>query len=171
MENTELAAPPIDEAADLKTTLSRKYDSIIEKTYRIDEMYWDIEKEGMNSYLLKNVGELIELLYNELSALFACEEEIVFRELDSLMPGLASVTLLRNENSGILEMFSTMKNTIGSKSDIRKDKELLQAEMISAVDLIQRNVYKKENEFLNDLNMMLPEDKLSNMVLKIKMTM
>ena len=101
MENTQLATPAIDEAADLKTLLSRKYDSIIEKTYRIDDMYWDIEKEGMNSYLLKNIDELIEMLYEELSVLFAGEEELVYKELDNSIPVPESVTALRNENEGI----------------------------------------------------------------------
>ena len=171
MENIELANPEIGEAVLLKMILSRKYDSIIEKTYRIDEMYWDIEKEGMNIYLLKNIVELISELYKELSVLFNAEEEIIFFELDNVVPGLSSVTAIRNENANILVMFKTLRNTLDCKDDIRKDKDLLQAEMIAVADLIQRNVYKKENIFLNELSLLLPEEKLAQLVQKLKSTM
>lgn len=171
MENTELANPEILETSDLKMIFSGKYDSLIEKTYRIDDMYWDIEKEGMNSYLLKNVEELISELHKELSVLFKSEEETIFFEMDRIIPGEFSVATLRKENANILAMFETLKKTIGCKSDVRKDKELLQAEMIAAADLIQRNVYKKENNFLNELSILLPEDKMALLVQKMKSTM
>lgn len=170
MENLELVNPGITEAVELKTLLGSKYDSIIEKTYRIDDMYWDIEKEGMNCYLIKNIGELVTGLNNELTELFAAEEEIIFSEIDHAANGQSIVESIRNDNGNILTMFKALESTLGCKDDIRKDKELLQAEMISAADLIQKNIYKKENIFLNELRGILPEEKLNAMVQKIKST-
>jgi hypothetical protein len=170
MENTQTENPVIEETADLKMIFSSRYDIIIEKTYRIDDMYWDIEKEGMNSYLLKNIRELVSELFSELSVLFKSEEDIIFFEVEQAVDGLSSVAAIRTENNSILSMLETLKKTLGCKSDIRKDKELLQAEMIAVEDLIQRNIYKKENIFSNEVSILLNEEKLASILQKMRTT-
>ncbi len=142
--------------------LTDKYDKIREKAEMIDDMYWDIEKEGINGYIIKGIEDLVISLQEDLAAAFRIEEDHIYCVFKNMMPDSSSVEAFKNENSNILMMFDAMRALLKDKELARKEKDLLQSEMIAAADLVIRNIQKKENIFINELRIVLPEDKLKS---------
>jgi hypothetical protein len=160
MNNPEQSKPEIIQSERLTMQLNDKYNKIREKAEMIDDMYWDIEKEGINGYIIKGIEELVVSLQEDLAAAFKIEEDHIYCELKNVMPDSSSVEAFKNENSNILMMFDAMRALLKDKELARKEKDLLQSEMIAAADLIKRDVQKKENMFLTELKIVLPEEKL-----------
>lgn len=142
--------------------LTDKYDKIREKAEMIDDMYWDIEKEGINGYIIKGIEDLVISLQEDLAAAFRIEEDHIYCVFKNMMPDSSSVEAFKNENSNILMMFDAMRALLKDKELARKEKDLLQSEMIAAADLVIRNIQKKESIFINELRIVLPEDKLKS---------
>lgn len=96
------------------------------------------------------------------------EEDILFKELREILPERALADALMNENSNILLLFEALKNIFSENDEIRKEKDLLQAEMIALADLLQRDAAKKKNVLIKEINTVLPRQKLDEMREKIK---
>lgn len=145
-----------------------EYKRMTEMSTAFDELYWDIEKEGINTHVIRSINETVNNYYDELSRLFALEEEILFKELAEVMPDKALADALKNENANILLLFEALKNIFSDNGEIRKEKNLLQAEMIALADLLKRDANKKINMLIHELNIHLPFLKLEEMREKIR---
>lgn len=120
-----------------------EYNRMTEMSFDLDELYWDIEKEGINTHVIRSINETVNNFYDELTRLFALEEEILFKELSEVLPDKSMPEALKNENANILLLFEALKNIFSENDEIRKEKDLLQAEMIALADLLQRDAKKK----------------------------
>jgi hypothetical protein len=145
-----------------------EYNRMTEMSSALDELYWDIEKEGINTHVIRSINETVNDFYDELSKLFSLEEEILFKELAEVLPDRALADALKNENANILLLFEALKNIFSDNDEIRKEKDLLQAEMIALADLLQRDAQKKRNMLIHELNTLLPQRKLEEMKEKIR---
>ncbi|MBZ0204262.1 MAG: hemerythrin domain-containing protein [Ignavibacteria bacterium] len=152
--------------SDIMLTAAGAYKNIIDKTNLIDDLYWEIEKEGVNHYVIVSAMELIDSLQHDLCCLFKREEEIIYPELELVLPGQSFIAAIRDENRNILSLFGSITELLNKKDDLKKDKDLLQAEMISAADFIQRNVQKKESIIFRELMALLPGEKLDSILKK-----
>ncbi|MEO8513719.1 MAG: hypothetical protein ABI543_09180 [Ignavibacteria bacterium] len=141
----------------------KEYTRMTEMSSALDELYWDIEKEGINTHVIRSINETVNEYYDELTRLFILEEEILFKELAEVMPDKILAEALKNENANILLLFEALKNIFSDTGEIRKEKDLLQAEMIALADLLGRDAAKKRNMLINELNKYLPQDKLLEM--------
>lgn len=168
MENPEKnnSETEIEIDSDIMLTANGAYKNVIDKTSMIDDLYWEIEKEGVNHYVILSASELFESLRQELERLFKKEDEVIYPELELVLPGLSSVSAIKNENRNILSLFGSITELLNRKEELKKDKDLLQAEMISAADLIQGNVHKKENIIFRELMALLPGEKLDSILKK-----
>ncbi len=162
MNNPEQSIPEIIQPDSLSLQLSDMYSRIKEKAEMIDDMYWDIEKEGINGYIVKGIEDLVVSLQEDLASAFKIEEDHIYCALKNVMPDSSSVEAFKNENSNILMMFDAMRALLKDKEVVRKEKEILQAEMIAAADLVKRDIKKKENIFIHKLNSFLPDVKLKS---------
>lgn len=145
-----------------------EYNRMTEMSIALDELYWDIEKEGINTHVIRSINETVKKYYDELSRLFVLEEEILFKELAEVMPERSVADALKNENDNILLLLESLKNIFSDNDEIRKEKDLLQAEMIALADLLQRDANKKRNILIHELNTLLPLGKLEEMREKIR---
>ncbi len=145
-----------------------EYRRMTEMSAALDELYWDIEKEGINTHLIRSINETVNNYYDELSRLFVLEEEILYKELAEVMPDKSLADALKNENNNILLLFEALKNIFSVNGEIRKEKDLLQAEMIALADLLKRDANKKINMLIHELNTHLPFLKLEELREKIR---
>ncbi|MBL8017503.1 MAG: hypothetical protein JNK43_09550 [Ignavibacteria bacterium] len=134
----------------------------------LDELYWDIEKEGINTHVIRSINESVNEYYEQLSWIFRNEEEILFPEIEKLIPSPEIVKLLRDENAHIIAVLESIKSMFNGSDEIRKEKDMLQAEMISLADLLKRNSHKKYELLLTEVNNKLPQEKINEMTIKLK---
>lgn len=152
---------------DLLVYFDNKYYDMIENTNKIDSLFWELEKEGLNSKLVSMLEEVVNLLDKELKKLFEIENYI-YPEMEDVLPEQSSVSALKSENESILSLLNSIKLLLNDKEDVKKHKELLQAELISAAGLIQRNINKKESIMFHEARTLIPEDRLDIIVDELK---
>jgi len=168
MENTKLINQNLADFEDLINFFDNKYYDMIENTNKMDELYWDIEKEGIGGKLVLSLEELINILDNELKKIYKAEE-LIYEEMKNVMPEQSSVTALKSENESILRLLDSLKSAMNNKENLKKQKDHLQAEMVAIADLIQRNIHKKINVFFHEVRTMLPEEKRDEIVQKLNL--
>ncbi len=152
---------------DLTASLACTYNDMLENTNKLDSLFWDLEKEGFSSKLLLQLQELVNMFSVELTKLFQAEKYI-YEEMEEVLPEQSSVSALRSENESILKLLDNIKVLLSDKADLRKQKDLLQAELISAADIIQRNIHKKGSVMFHEARTYVPEDRLDKIALEIK---
>lgn len=147
---------------------NEEYTAILEKAGRLDDLYWEIEKDDVNDMIISELDEILGLLHDELEYLYTLEDDYLYKEAESLMHDKSKVILIKNENENILLMCSAVKQLMKNKRTYLINRDVLQAGMITLADLIVRSIKKKEKNFFRELKVLLPEDKLKNIKQKIK---
>lgn len=168
MKNKEIFSLNGKKSESPTSFFEEEYSRMTEMSGALDELYWDIEKEGINTHVIRSINETVNKFYDELSKLFKMEEDILYKELIQILPERSLAEALKNENANILLLFDALKNIFSENDEIRKEKDLLQAEMIALADLLQRDAAKKKNMLIHEINSVLPKQKLEEMREKIK---
>ena len=168
MKNKELFSLNGKKSESPTSFFEEEYSKMTDMSQALDELYWDIEKEGINTHVIRSINESVNRFYDELSKLFKMEEDFLYKELIQILPERSLAEALMNENANILLLFDALKNIFSENDEIRKEKDLLQAEMIALADLLQRDAEKKIKMLIHEINSVLPKQKLDEMREKIK---
>lgn len=154
----KLINPNIIEFEDILSYFEDSYYYILEDTNKIDDLYWEIEKEDINGRLALSLEEVIKMLSKKLNAIYSAEAYL-FKELKLIMPEQSLSSALESENESILKLLNSLNSVINKKENLKKQKDIIQAEMIALVDIVQRNIHKKINIFLHEIRTLLPEER------------
>lgn len=168
MKNKEIFSLNGKKSESPTSFFEEEYSKMTDMSQALDELYWDIEKEGINTHVIRSINESVNRFYDELSKLFKMEEDFLYKELIQILPERSLAEALMNENANILLLFDALKNIFSENDEIRKEKDLLQAEMIALADLLQRDAEKKKKMLIHEINSVLPKQKLEEMREKIK---
>lgn len=168
MKNKEIFSLNGKKSESPTSFFEEEYSKMTDMSQALDELYWDIEKEGINTHVIRSINESVNRFYDELSKLFKMEEDFLYKELIQILPERSLAEALMNENANILLLFDALKNIFSENDEIRKEKDLLQAEMIALADLLQRDAEKKIKMLIHEINSVLPKQKLDEMREKIK---
>jgi hypothetical protein len=164
----ELIKPNNTEIEDPILFLDEEYNKIIEKVNLIDGIYWEIEKEGINETMAGKATELIGHIFAGLKKLYRIEEEILYPALEAVLPGQSSASVMKSEHRHIISLFRTLIKTLANKDEVKNNKDILQAEMITLGDLIHRNIHKKEKIIFHEARTLLPDNALDELHEKMK---
>ena len=167
METMKAVNQNFTDFEDLIVYLDCTYNDMLENTNKLDNLFWDIEKEGFSAKLLSQLRELVNMFDAELVKLFEIEKYI-YDEMDEVMPDQSSVAALKHENECILKLMNTIKTLLSDKEGLKKQKDILQAELISLADIIQRNIHKKGGIMFHEARTFVPEDRLDKIVIDLK---
>ncbi|MCI0448892.1 MAG: hemerythrin domain-containing protein [Chlorobi bacterium] len=148
--------------------LNEEYDKINERVNLIDAIYWEIEKEGISETVNARVSELIVNIFVFLKKLYRIEEEILYPELEAVLPAQSSATAMKSEHRHIISILRTIIKTLENKEELKDNKDILQAELITIADLIRRNIHKKEKIIFHEARTLLPEKALDELHEKMK---
>ena len=168
MKKTEIFNLIGKKSESVTSLVEEEYNKMTEMSAALDELYWDIEKEGINTHVIRSINDSVNQFYDELNRFFTLEEEVIFKELYEVLPERAMAEAFKNENANILLLFEALKNIFSDNGEIRKEKDLLQAEMVALADLLKRDAEKKKKILIPEVKTILPEGKLDEMREKIK---
>lgn len=140
---------------------------MIEMSAALDELYWDIEKDDINTHIIRSISETVNAFYDELYKFFAMEEKLMLKELREILPKKTMADSFSNENANILLLLEALKNIFSDNDEIRKERDLLQAEMIALADLLLRDAHKKKEILIREIKSVLPKDKLDEIKEKL----
>jgi Na+-translocating ferredoxin:NAD+ oxidoreductase RnfG subunit len=131
----------------------------------LDAIFWNIEKHGITLQIISSVNDVINSLYNDLNKVYAAEE-ILYKELKNVLPDQSSINAFKSENQSIINLLDSLK-LILSDIDIKKQKDMIQAEMVVIADIVRRDVHKKTDIFLHEARTLLPEENLDELARKL----
>lgn len=145
--------------------LEYKHEEIMDNLLKLERISWEIESIVINEPVLKELKELNQTLFNELTKCFATEEEVLFPEIEHVLPEPDSVTVMKNEHHSVLALSKSILEMLNHKN-IEAVKDKIQSSMISLVDILQRLIHKK-NEIL--YYTILPRETLDDIYYKMRL--
>ncbi len=143
---------------DLISLIESEQDTILEKLTGLEKYAWSIEKLGMTEEVYNSIKSLNDYIFNDVSRYFTLEEDLLLPELEKVMPGHSSSAVMRQEHRMILNTCSLLQKMLEKKDIAEKEKDTLQAEIISLVDILQRHLHKKNHMLYHEVQPMLPSE-------------
>jgi hemerythrin-like domain-containing protein len=143
---------------DLISLIGSEQDTILEKLTDLEKYAWRIEQSGISDTIYEKIKNLHEYVFNDISRYFMLEEDMLFPELEKVMPGHSSSAAMKEEHSRILKICSAIGEMMKEKSETKKLKDDLQAELISLVDVLQRHIHKKNHVLYHEVQTMIPPE-------------
>lgn len=146
---------------DAVSFLENKQDDILDNLVRLERISWEIESMVINEAVLKELKELNQSLYDGLVHYFTAEEDLLFPELEQVLPAPSSTTVMRKEHTVILGLSNSILEQLNDKF-LEDKKDKLLASIISLVDILQRHLHKKNDVLYYEVQSMIPRDILDN---------
>ena len=140
---------------DLISLIESEQDTITEKLTGLEKYAWEIEETGVTDSVYEKVKSLHQYIFNDITRYFTLEELLLFPELEKVMPKHSSSAAMKEEHGRILSICGTIEEMLQSKDESRKINEMLQAEIISLVDVLQRHIHKKNHMLYHEVQTML----------------
>lgn len=142
-------------------------DLMLDKVNEMEKLCWDFEKKPMTDEVKLRLIELNNSLHNELISYYTLEEDLLFPELEHVLPAPTSTSVMRNEHEAILQLNQTISEKLSNINDIEKNKETLLSTIISFVDIMQRHIHKKNDVLYHEASSFLNEKTLNEIYKKI----
>lgn len=143
---------------DLISLIELEQDTILEKLTELEKFAWRIEKSGLTGEIYENIKSLNDYIFRDVSRYFTLEEELLLPELEKVLPGHSSSAVMREEHSTILNICNMLTQMLENKEKAEKEKDTLQAEIISLVDVLQRHIHKKNHVLYHEVQSKLPAE-------------
>jgi hemerythrin-like domain-containing protein len=152
---------------DLISLIETEQDIIFEKLTDLEKYAWRIERAGLTDDVYAKVKELNKYIFDDVTEYFTLEEDLLLPELEKVMPGHSSSAVMREEHGRILKICSSVNEMLEEKSEAEKLNDVLQAEIISLVDVLQRHIRKKNQVLYHEVQSMVPADTQQEIYLKM----
>jgi len=143
---------------DLMFFFEESYNEIIENTNKMDDIYWEIEKEGINENIITELLNILISMEEKLGKVFKAEE-IIYKEMDDSLSDQSSVSVFKIDNDMIMSQIASLHTSLNTKKNHKEEKDFIQAEMITIADQLQRSIHKKTEMFFREVRVKLPETK------------
>src|SRR5271157_2618987 len=79
-------------------------DIMLDKVNQMENLCWDFEKKEMIDEVKLQLSELNDSLHNELINYLTLEEDLLFPELEKVLPAPTSTSVMKNEHTAILQL-------------------------------------------------------------------
>lgn len=152
---------------DLISLIESEQDVIFEKLTDLEKYAWRIERSGLTDDVYAKVKELNKFILDDVTEYFTLEEDLLLPELEKAMPDHSSSAVMRDEHGRILKICSSVNEMLGERSEADKSKDVLQAEIISLVDVLQRHIRKKNQVLYHEVQSMIPADTQQEIYMKM----
>jgi len=152
---------------DLISLIESEQDVIFEKLTDLEKYAWRLERSGLTEDVYTKVKELNKFILDNVTEYFTLEEDLLLPELEKVMPDHSSSAVMRDEHNRILKICISVNEMLGERSEADKSKDVLQAEIISLVDVLQRHIRKKNQVLYHEVQTMVPADKQQEIYLKM----
>jgi hemerythrin-like domain-containing protein len=146
---------------DAVSLLESKQEEILDNLTRLERISWEIESMVINEAVLKELKELNQNLFNELARYFTAEEDILFPELESVLPAPSSTSVMKEEHIVILGLSNSILDQLNNRH-LENNKDKLLTSIITLVDILQRHIHKKNEVLYYEVQSMIPRETLDN---------
>jgi hemerythrin-like domain-containing protein len=135
---------------DMISLLQSEQDGILDKLVELRSLVSLMDSGKEDEDLLKKIHDLNDYILKDLAKYFCMEEDFLFPELEKVLPNPSSAAVMRDEHAKILTLSNAIQEMLvlpGEQHVMEKklsiDKEMLQSEIISLIDILERHLHKK----------------------------
>lgn len=139
------------------------FNEIIENTNKMDDLYWDIEKEGINENIISELSEVLTLMEAKLGKIFKAEE-LIYKEIDGIAEEQSIVSAMKIDNDIVMTQIASLREVLNNKKNHKDERPAIQAELITIADQLQRSIQRKTSLFFHEVRVKLPETKRKQLV-------
>jgi hypothetical protein len=147
--------------------LEHEHEEILISLAELEHLVWDITKIEIDYARYGEIKELTSKIFKRLVFNFRMEEDILFPDLLEVLPKQSSIAAMRVEHSEILELSNCIIEMLLTRELMDKNKEKVEAEIITLIDLIERAFHKKEHVMYHEAESMLSEKQLEELYTKM----
>jgi hemerythrin-like domain-containing protein len=152
---------------DLISLIEIEQDTILEKLNGLEKYAWQIEKSGLTDEIYGAIKNLTDYIFNDAARYFTLEEDLLLPELERVMPNHSSSAVMREEHTMILNICSMLNRMLEVKENAEREKDILQAEIISLVDVLKRHIHKKNHVLYHEVQSKIPPELQQEIYLKM----
>jgi iron-sulfur cluster repair protein YtfE (RIC family) len=139
---------------------------MLEKMGEMERICLDSEKDGLSSENIIKLSGLNDIIHESFIRYYTLQEDILFPELEKVLPSPTSTTSMRNEHREIAEIIYKISSLIGEDSST-KDRSGIFSSVYSCSDILQRHFHKKNNVMYHEVSSFLSEDAQGEIYSKI----
>ncbi len=152
---------------DLISLIELEQDTILEKLTELEKYAWRIEKSGLTAEIYGTIKNLNDYIFSDVSRYFTLEEDLLLPELERFMPNHSSSAVMKEEHTMILNICSMLNKMLEDKDGAEREKDTLQAEIISLVDVLQRHIHKKNHVLYHEVQSKIPPELQQEIYIKM----
>jgi len=152
---------------DLISLIELEQDIILEKLTELEKYAWRIEKSVLTAEIYGTIKNLNDYIFSDVSRYFTLEEDLLLPELERVMPNHSSSAVMREEHTMILNICSMLNKMLEDKDGAEREKDTLQAEIISLVDVLQRHIHKKNHVLYHEVQSKIPSELQQEIYIKM----
>jgi hypothetical protein len=151
---------------DAVSLLAAEYEMILERLFELEKMISNSNDGASLRRFAQNFAEQFGLIYEQTVKYFRIEEEIVFPQLENVLPQHASPDAMKNEHNRIIEMMFALKEHLSSNSI--NELYMIPAELLKLTDNFQRVYHKKQDVMYRELYSFITNAALEKIYLDLK---
>jgi len=130
---------------------------MLDKAGEMERLCLDSEKEGLSSENLKKLSVLNNGIQEIFARYYTVLEDVLFPELEKVLPSPTSTMSMRNEHREIAENIERINSLLDEKGPA-KDGSVIFSAVYSFSDKLQRHFHKKNNVMYHEVSSFLSED-------------
>lgn len=156
-----------EEFFDMVSLLEHEHEEILIKLTELEKLVWNLGTEEVDYKTYGDIKESVAAISRRLFFNFTMEEDILFPDLHEVLPEQSSVPAMKTEHREIMELIYQLQQMMDSKEMLDRNKEKVEAEVITLIDLVERAFHKKENVMYHEAESMLSEEQLEEIYSKM----
>ena len=156
-----------EEFFDMVSLLEHEHEEILVMLSKLENLVWEFGSKDVDFTTYGEIKELFSKIYKRLIFNFRMEEDILFPDLHEVLPAQSSIPAMRTEHTEIHELCDLINELLKTKELMDNNKEKIEAEIITLVDLVERSFHKKENVMYHEAESKLSEDRLEELYKKM----
>jgi hemerythrin-like domain-containing protein len=151
---------------DTVSFLECKQEDILNNLIGMEKLSWEMDEKPVDEPFRIKLLNISNDLYHELVHYFTTEEDLLFPQLEQVLPAPSSTAVMRDEHSKILTSINSIIEQL-QKQVALENKNKLQSSVMSLVDILQRHIHKKNEVLYYEVQSMIPQESLDEIYRKI----
>jgi hemerythrin-like domain-containing protein len=147
--------------------LESEHEEILIKLTELQNLVQDICEIDVDYRKYAEIKDKVSDIYSRIHMNFKMEEDYLFPELNEVLPEQSSISAMHAEHTEIIELCNIIGGLLESKERLDNNKEKLEAEIVTLIDLVERMFHKKENIMYYEAEVMLNNEVLEEIYEKM----
>jgi len=140
---------------DAISLLESEHEEILVKLAQLQKLVLDLNEREVSAENYEEIKDKVKDIYSEIYMNFKMEEDHLFPELNEILPEQSSISAMQAEHNEITGHCNIISGFLESKEKTDRNKDKLEAEIITLNNFIERTFHKKENIMYYEAEVML----------------